>query len=274
MPRSTLAVLSLLLGLMGSPAQAADPASDAPLVVGHRGLIHHAPENTLAAFRACLNLRVGFEFDVAKTQDGQLVCIHDDTLERTTNGTGKVSERTLEELRRLDAGSRFDPRFTGEKIPTIEEVIQLIAEYKSLDVLITADLKASGVEREVVRLAEKYQVLHRILFIGTTIVQPEVRKQLKAASRNARTAAVANTPEEFPQALEATDADWVYLRFLPTPAQMDTVRQRGKQAFIAGKFISANQPENWRKCQAVGVAGILTDFPLEMAKTFRAKAKP
>jgi len=57
-----------------------------PLIVAHRGLLHHAPENTLAYFRACLELRIGFEFDVERTKDGQLVCVHDDTVDRTTNG--------------------------------------------------------------------------------------------------------------------------------------------------------------------------------------------
>lgn len=85
-----------------------------PLIVAHRGLLHHAPENTLANFRACLELRLGFEFDVEVTKDGELVCIHDSTLDRTTNGTGKVSEHTLAEIRNLDAGSWFAPKFANE----------------------------------------------------------------------------------------------------------------------------------------------------------------
>ncbi|MCC6509479.1 MAG: glycerophosphodiester phosphodiesterase, partial [Pirellulaceae bacterium] len=72
-----------------------------PLVVAHRGLLQHAPENTLANFRACLELRLGFEFDVARTKDGQLVCIHDDTVDRTTDGKGLVSQLTLAEIQRL-----------------------------------------------------------------------------------------------------------------------------------------------------------------------------
>jgi len=122
-------------------------AAEPPLIVAHRGLLLHAPENTLANFRACLELRLGFEFDVERTNDGQLVCIHDDTVDRTTNGTGKVSELTLEEIRRLDAGSWFDPKFADEKVPTIEEVLMLVAEYSQHNVLIAVDLKAEGVDR-------------------------------------------------------------------------------------------------------------------------------
>jgi glycerophosphoryl diester phosphodiesterase len=137
------------------------------LIVAHRGLLLHAPENTLANFRACLELRLGFEFDVEKTKDGQLVCIHDVSVDRTTNGTGEVSQLTLEEIRRLDAGSWFESKFAGEKVPTIEEVLKLVAEYQQHDVLIAVDLKAEGVEQEVVRLAEKHKVLNKLLFIGS-----------------------------------------------------------------------------------------------------------
>src|SRR6476469_4312332 len=111
-------VLGLLLFLVAatSPAVAAEHR---PLAVAHRGLLRHAPENTLANFRACLELRLGFEFDVERTKDGHLVCIHDSTVNRTTNVTGKVSDLSLDEIRHLDAGKWFDAKFAGEKVPTI-----------------------------------------------------------------------------------------------------------------------------------------------------------
>lgn len=169
-----------------------------PHVVAHRGLLRHAPENTLANFRACLELRLGFEFDVAMTLDGHLVCIHDDTVERTSDGTGEVAELTLDQIRRLDAGTWFDTKFAGEKIPTIDEVLKLVCEYRQHDLLIAVDLKAEGVEEQVVRLAEKHDVLHRMLFIGRTISEPEVRSALKRASAKAQTAVVTNNVKDFP----------------------------------------------------------------------------
>ena len=136
--------------------------------------------------------------DWKKDYDGQLVCIHDGTVDRTTTGTGKVADLTMEEIRRLDAGSWFDPKFAGEKVPTIEEVLKLVAEYQQHDVLIAVDLKAEGVEQEVVRLAEKHKVLHRLLFIGKTISEPDVRDRIKQSSARGHTAVVANNAEEFP----------------------------------------------------------------------------
>ncbi|MCA9008318.1 MAG: hypothetical protein KDB01_01160 [Planctomycetaceae bacterium] len=244
-------------------------AAEPPQIVAHRGLLHHAPENTLANFRACLELRLGFEFDVENTKDGHLVCIHDDTFDRTTNGTGKVVDLTLEEIRRLDAGSWFHPKFSGEKVPTIDEVLELVAEYQQHDVLIAVDLKSEGVEQEVVRLAENHKVLHNLLFIGRTISEPKVRNQLRIASKNAHTAAVANNTEEFPKALAAANADWVYFRYLPPKGQMEAVRSEGKRAFIAGTTVSGNVPENWQHAVNVGIDGILTDYPFELAAILR-----
>jgi len=248
-------------------------AAEPPLIVAHRGLLLHAPENTLANFRACLELRLGFEFDVERTNEGQLVCIHDDTVDRTTNGTGKVSELTLEEIRRLDAGSWFDPKFVGEKVPTINEVLKLIAEYKQYDVLIAVDLKAEGVEQDVVRLAETHKVLHKLLFIGRTISEPNVRDRIRSVSTKAHTAAVANNVEEFPKALDAPNADWVYFRYLPPLEQMEAVRSEGKRSFIAGITVSGNVPENWKHAVDVGIDGILTDYPLELAVVLRQRSQ-
>lgn len=265
--RSCFAVFCLFAIPLCSVAE--EPAP--PRVVAHRGLLLHAPENTLANFRACLELRLGFEFDVQRTKDGQLICLHDDIVNRTTNGTGKVSDLTLEEIRRLDAGSWFDAKFAGEKVPTIEEVMKLLAEYPKHDVLIAVDLKAEGVEREVVRLADKHQVLHRLLFIGRTISEPQVREAIKKASNQAQTTALANNSEEFVKALNTANSDWVYLRYLPSKKEMEAVRTAGKRAFIAGTTVSGNAPDNWQRAAEVGIDGILTDYPLELRSVLRKK---
>lgn len=260
-----VAMLALCLFLFPLELRAAEP----PSVVAHRGLLLHAPENTLANFRACLELRLGFEFDVEKTKDGHLVCIHDDTVERTTDGSGKVSQLMLDEIRKLDAGSWFDPKFAGEKVPTIDEVLKLVAEYSEHDVLIAVDLKAAGVEQEVVRIAEKHKVLHLLLFIGKTISEPQVRDQIRAASKTAHTAVVANNFEEFPTALAASNADWVYFRYLPPKSQLEAVHSQGKRAFIAGAAVSGHVAEKWQLAVDVGIDGILTDYPLELAAMLR-----
>ncbi len=95
------------------------------IIIAHRGASAYAPENTMAAFRKAVEMSAdGIEFDVKCTRDGEMVIIHDQTLERTTNGLGKVIEKNLDDLRALDAGSSFSEEFKGEKIPLLSEVLE------------------------------------------------------------------------------------------------------------------------------------------------------
>ena len=96
------------------------------LVVAHRGFSGAAPENTLAAFRKAIEAGSDMiELDIQLSKDGKIVVIHDETLERTTDGQGRVADRTFPEIRKLDAGSWFGSQFSGEKIPTLQEVLEL-----------------------------------------------------------------------------------------------------------------------------------------------------
>src|SRR5208282_5830658 len=112
------------------------------LLIAHRGASGHAPENTLAAFRKAVALGVHFiETDLQLTRDTRLVAIHDDTVDRTTNGHGAVHDLTREELRKLDAGSWFGSEFTGERIPTLEEILEFAKKH---DVVFYLELKPGG----------------------------------------------------------------------------------------------------------------------------------
>ncbi len=95
------------------------------MVIAHRGASAYAPENTLAAFDLALDLGCRhLELDVNVTSDGHIVVMHDDTVDRTTNGAGPVGSQTLTELRALDAGAWFGAQFAGERIPTFAEVLE------------------------------------------------------------------------------------------------------------------------------------------------------
>lgn len=250
---------------------AAEESGRRALCVGHRGLVQAAPENTLAAFRACLALRVGFEFDVRRTKDGQLVVLHDATLDRTTDGKGALAEITFDNLRRLDAGGWFDGAFRGERVPRVEEVLDLVASHGSAATLIAADMKetGNGTEEAVVRLAEQRKILDRLIFIGETIQSPEVRARLKAASRKALAARLAETEESIREVIADANADWVYVRFLPSAEAMRRIHAAGKRVFIAGPLVVAVETENWAKAAKLGMDAILTDYPLELEKQLR-----
>jgi glycerophosphoryl diester phosphodiesterase len=121
--------------------------SHRPLIIAHRGASAEAPENTLASFRRAIECSVDFvEFDVRCTADGHFVAIHDDTVNRTTNGQGAVAAMTLSELKQLDAGSWFDSCFAGERIPTLDEALDCCLPF----VPVCFDFYSAGSEVELV----------------------------------------------------------------------------------------------------------------------------
>lgn len=112
--------------------------SDAPLVIAHRGASLLAPENTIAAFERAADLHAdAIEFDVKLTSDGVPVVHHDQTLERTTDGKGRLKDYPLRTLRELDAGYKFGTKFRGEKIPLLDEVIDRFHDRMLLNIEIT-----------------------------------------------------------------------------------------------------------------------------------------
>lgn len=263
-------LMLVLLGTLGVPCEAAE--RQAPGVVAHRGLLRHSPENTLASFRACLELRLGFEVDVRRSKDGHLVCVHDDTVDRTTNGTGAVSDLTLKQLQTLDAGSWFDLKFRGERIPSLHEILGLVARHKATCGVIAIDLKAPDVERDLVELAKAADVLDHLLFIGRAIDNVSVRERLRLADPATHVARVAHNHDEFTVALRDERADWVYFRYLPTADEIRRLRRAGKQSFIAGATVSGSMPDNWRRATRAGIDAILTDYPLALAQQLREGA--
>ncbi len=149
-----------------------------PLILGHRGASAYAPENTLAAFRRALaeGGADGFELDVTLSADGVPVVIHDDTVDRTTDGVGAVARLTLAQLRSLDAGKWFGLSFERERIPTLDEVFATVGPRaiinvelkldpspgRELAVKVAALIRAHGVERRVLVSSFYYDNLQRL----------------------------------------------------------------------------------------------------------------
>lgn len=118
--------------------------------IAHRGASGHAPENTMAAFEKAFEMKADYiEIDVQMTKDGELIAIHDTTVNRTTNGTGSVGDYTLEEIQQLDAGSWFGQEFVGERIPTFEEIIDTYRGKIGLLIELKSPELYPGVEEKV-----------------------------------------------------------------------------------------------------------------------------
>lgn len=224
--------------------------------VAHRGgIVPGHPENTLAAFRQAIKHGAEvIEIDLRGTKDGGVVIMHDETLDRTTNGKGKVTDYTLAELKKLDAGA-------GERIPTYEEVLQLVA---GTGVKLLLDIKESPVldKHKVVRLTDKYNAALNV------IVGPRNLDDLRAfrtLNPNLRTLGFIRNVEDIePFAQAGVDIirlwpKWIYAN----PGLVKKVHQLGKPVWTTANDASREELEKLIK---LGVNGILSDLPEVMNK--------
>ncbi|XP_062339639.1 glycerophosphodiester phosphodiesterase 1-like [Osmerus eperlanus] len=164
------------------------PASAGVPVVARRGGGHDAPENTLAAIReASRNGATGVELDLSFTADGHPVLMHDDTVDRTTNGTGLVSKLQLTELRKLDAasGHRLRERFRGEKVPTLEEAVEECVKHQ---LTIIFDVRGQP-DKAAWALGEMYKK-HAVLYNSSMVCsfEPKVIYKMRQADPRVITA--------------------------------------------------------------------------------------
>lgn len=134
-------------------------------IAGHRGWSAAYPENTLVGFRAALEKDIdAIHFDVNLTADKRLVVIHDDTVDRTTNGSGAVNSMTFSEIRTLDAGSHKSSEFSGEKIPSLEEICELVLSHPYLLVVINIQNHTTETVDLIIEMISLYGFLERCLF--------------------------------------------------------------------------------------------------------------
>lgn len=167
-------------GLFKSSGETFKPATDLPLklyhsdgdkfiIIGHRGASAYAPENSLSAFKLAYEMGAEMiELDVLLSKDGVPVVIHDETLDRTSNGSGPVADHSLEELKKLDAGSWFSEKYAGEPIPTLEEVLAWAKGKISVNIEIkteaVTDQAAGGIEQKSLELVEKFGMSEYVIF--------------------------------------------------------------------------------------------------------------
>ncbi len=165
------------------------PSGD-PHVIAHRGFSGVAPENTLAAFRRAIAVGADmFELDVLLSKDGHVVVIHDETVDRTTDGTGKVSDLTLDELTALDAGSWFAPEFEDERIPTLAHALRLAKD----QILVNIEIKTEAVTDELRGgIVEKtLEVVNALTMKDSVVISsfdPRALAQMRALDSDIRTA--------------------------------------------------------------------------------------
>lgn len=137
-----------------------------PILLAHRGDLANAPENTLPSFSQAIQKGAdGVELDAKLTADGHVIVIHDPTVDRTTNGSGKVASFTLEAIRELDAGAWFDSQFAGTKVPLLEEVFETVGRNKLINIELTNySSPKDGLTQKVCELIKRHNNGQQIIF--------------------------------------------------------------------------------------------------------------
>ncbi|HUJ32504.1 MAG TPA: glycerophosphodiester phosphodiesterase family protein [Candidatus Acidoferrum sp.] len=229
----------------------------APWVIAHRGASGHAPENTIAAFERAVQLGAGFiETDLHLTRDARFVAIHDRTLERTTNGRGAVHDYTLAELRELDAGKWFDREFMGEKIPTLEEVLEFGRKH---DVVFYLEVKydaAWGMHHALVAALQKTESAARTVVIsfdpGTILAVHKLDASIMLGLLVER-----GVPDLAKAATEVGARQVGLAASLVTPELI----AKSHQADLLVAAWTVNTAAEMGAMMSAGVDGIITDFP-------------
>ncbi len=235
-----------------------------PWVIAHRGCSGRFPENTLEAFRAAVEEGADLiELDVSLSLDRVPVVIHDDTLDRTTSGSGKVSDHSLAELRQLDAGSWFASEFSEARIPTLEEVFVECGG----QIVINVELKPEGfeeqdvpdaVERQVLQLVERYTLQKSV------ILSSFEHRFFPRIRQNHSLLPIALLFENLPeaQAVIAQCEEWQAQAVNPRadtlhPEWISTLRAAGLDVLPW----TVDDPEAMRTLLGWGVRGLFTNFP-------------
>lgn len=235
--------------------------SPTPQIFAHRGARCVAPENTLPAFDAALAMGVdGIELDVHLTRDGQLVVIHDFDVGKTTDGHGAVAAMSAAEVARLDAGAHFSPAFAGTRIPTLDEVFDLVGDRCRVNVEIkSVEVYARDASDAVVALIRRRNLHGQVLvssFNPITLVKvrhldPSIALgMLYDAEMPAFFRTIWAGPPIYPQAQHPE-------RGLIDEAYMAWARQAG----AAVNTWTVNAVDDARRLATLGVDAIITDVP-------------
>lgn len=235
----------------------------------HRGASAVCPENTMAAFRRGLELgATGIETDVQMTSDGALVLIHDEQLNRTTDKTGYIKDTPLKEVLEADAGSWFGTEFTGERVPVLEELLELLQNNSTI---LNIELKNGmflypGMEEKVIAAVREAGMSERVVLSSFNhyslayckSLAPEIRTGILYGEGLYR-------PWDYAATLNADALHAYHYAVLP-----EFVAEAAMHGIVYHPF-TVNDPERMKFLIAAGVSGIITDYPDVLAQLLAAE---
>jgi len=219
--------------------------------IGHRGACGYEPENTLLSFKKALELNVDMiELDVYLCKTGELVVIHDDKVDRTTNGSGYVKEKSFEELRQLDAGK-------GEKIPTLQEVLDLTNKKARVNI----ELKGEGTAKPVSKVIEKYVKEKGWSYDDFLVSSFNHYELLKFSKLNPKVkigVLIKGTPIGFAEFAEKVNAYSVHLSLeFINKEFVEDAHKRGMKVFVW----TVNDTDEMQRMKELGIDGVFSNFP-------------
>lgn len=234
------------------------------VLYGHRGALMYAPENTLPALELCLIAGCGFEIDFRELKDGEVIALHDGTFDRTTDTRVKndrVEQRDLAYAKRLDAGAWFHPDFVGVRIPTLDEVCDLVRRRAAGDgVVMLMDTKVltdNFLGRVKAAFGKAPELFSRALFRVDTVGAAE---RIKAFDRRF---SCVKSGSELTLAKEVLDSPLLAGIWTGSAASVPEMRKAGKASYLT----LFNRPEHAVRLRDLGATGIITNYPAELKRT-------
>lgn len=269
--KATIGALALSLTVMGSgfTADAAEKEKEI-LNVAHRGASGYAPEHTLTSYKMGEQMHGDYiEVDLQMTKDGELIAMHDETLDRTTNGTGQVKDYTLEEIKELDAGSWFNekypekanPEYEGLKVPTLEEVFQTFGKNGNYYIETKSPEVYPGMEEKLAKLVDEYGIDKDTLLVqsfssASLLKMNKIDPSIKLVQLMWYTSPAAISDAE----VEAIKQYAVGIG--PNSAMIDKEYvQKTVQNGLEIHPYTVNEKEEMQKLIDWGVTGMFTNFP-------------
>lgn len=243
-----------ICGAVMASEQAAGAAAK-PLIIGHRGASAYAPENTMASFKKAHELAADMiELDIHRSMDGELFVIHDDDTKRTTGTPGLIKLMSSSEIKTLDAGSWFGEEFAGEKIPTLEEVM----EWAKGKIQINIEIKSEGCEEKTVALLKKYDMVSDVI---VSSFHHEYLKKTNELNPDVVTAALVRDIEgagDLKKVIEDCAPEAVNPRYLLLNKKAVSMAHK---AGLKVYPYTVNDPISMKRMLSAGADGVITNNP-------------